>query len=89
MERISIVSIWAILKRNGDLIDLDPDTEEQKTLFEMDPKLSLKYSKMIESELNQRFKLIVKGTEESKNAKKVSSWVTTKTKSCRKSTNDA
>ncbi|KAF9040388.1 FAD/NAD-P-binding domain-containing protein [Hymenopellis radicata] len=43
-------------------------TEEQKKLFAEDPKHALKYRKMIESELNQRFKFIVLGTPEQKAA---------------------
>ncbi|EIM91707.1 FAD/NAD-P-binding domain-containing protein [Stereum hirsutum FP-91666 SS1] len=43
-------------------------TDEQKKLFAEDPKHSLKYRKMIESELNQRFKFIVQGTAEQKAA---------------------
>ncbi|OAL38299.1 hypothetical protein AYO20_02358 [Fonsecaea nubica] len=45
------------------------DTPEQKQLFKDNPKLYLKYSKMIESELNQRFKFILKNTPESKAAR--------------------
>ncbi|KAK7468707.1 hypothetical protein VKT23_003210 [Stygiomarasmius scandens] len=41
-------------------------TEEQKKRFAEDPYHSLKYRKMIESELNQRFKFIVQGTPEQK-----------------------
>ncbi|ETI26517.1 hypothetical protein G647_03294 [Cladophialophora carrionii CBS 160.54] len=44
-------------------------TPIQKQLFKENPKLYLKYSKMIESELNQRFKFILKNTPESKAAK--------------------
>ncbi|KIW85239.1 hypothetical protein Z517_00629 [Fonsecaea pedrosoi CBS 271.37] len=44
-------------------------TPEQKQLFKDNPKLYLKYSKMIESELNQRFKFILKNTPESKAAR--------------------
>ncbi|KAK0246370.1 FAD/NAD-P-binding domain-containing protein [Armillaria nabsnona] len=41
-------------------------TEAQKKLFAEDPYHSLKYRKMIESDLNQRFKFIVIGTPEQK-----------------------
>ncbi|OCT49374.1 dimethylaniline monooxygenase [Cladophialophora carrionii] len=44
-------------------------TPIQKQLFKENPKLYLKYSKMIESELKQRFKFILKNTPESKAAK--------------------
>jgi hypothetical protein len=40
-------------------------------MFKDNPELYLKYSKMIESELNQRFKFILKNTPESKAAKEV------------------
>lgn len=55
----------------GLLYDLFVDTDEQKKLFAEDPKHSLKYRKMIESELNQRFKFIVQGTPEQKAALEV------------------
>jgi len=48
-----------------------PDTEEQKKRFRDNPELYLKYSKMIESELNQRFKFILNGTPEAEAAKEV------------------
>ncbi len=47
------------------------DSAEQKQMFAKEPSIYLKYSKMIESELNQRFKLILKGTPEAQNARKV------------------
>ncbi|KAJ4485928.1 FAD/NAD-P-binding domain-containing protein [Lentinula aciculospora] len=43
-------------------------TEEQKKKYSEDPKYALKYRKMIESELNERFKFIVQGTPEQKAA---------------------
>lgn len=43
-------------------------SEEQKKRFAEDPKHSLKYRKMMESELNQRFRFIVQGTPEQKAA---------------------
>ncbi|KIK70801.1 hypothetical protein GYMLUDRAFT_184786 [Collybiopsis luxurians FD-317 M1] len=43
-------------------------TEEQKKLYADDPVHALKYRKMIESELNERFKFIVQGTPEQKAA---------------------
>ena len=42
---------------------------KQKKAFEDNPQLFMKYSKMIESELNQRFKFILKNTEPAKAAK--------------------
>ncbi|EIM90702.1 FAD/NAD-P-binding domain-containing protein [Stereum hirsutum FP-91666 SS1] len=39
-------------------------TEDQKNVFADDPEHYLKYRKMIESELNQRFKFVVLGTPE-------------------------
>ncbi|CAK5280944.1 unnamed protein product [Mycena citricolor] len=39
-------------------------SEEQKERFRNDPEHALKYRKMIESELNERFKFIVQGTPE-------------------------
>ncbi|KAK4906175.1 hypothetical protein LTR66_017741 [Elasticomyces elasticus] len=44
-------------------------TKAQKEQFTKNPDLFLKYSKMIESELNQRFKFILQGSEEAKIAK--------------------
>jgi cation diffusion facilitator CzcD-associated flavoprotein CzcO len=49
-----------------------PDSEDTKSLLERDPALSLKYSKMVESELNKRFRFIIKGTPENAAARKVS-----------------
>jgi len=43
-------------------------TDDQKKEFAKNPELFLKYSKMIESELNQRFKFILKNTPEAKAA---------------------
>ncbi|KAF5385429.1 hypothetical protein D9757_005446 [Collybiopsis confluens] len=43
-------------------------SEEQKRLYAEDPKHALKYRKMIESELNQRFRFIIQGTPEQKSA---------------------
>lgn len=48
-----------------------PDTAEQKKRFADKPDLFLKYSKMIESELNVRFKFILNGTPEAEGAKEV------------------
>ncbi|KAF7305151.1 hypothetical protein MKEN_01230300 [Mycena kentingensis (nom. inval.)] len=45
-------------------------SEEQKQRFRNDPKHAMKYRKMIESELNERFKFIVQGTDEQKAALK-------------------
>ena len=44
-------------------------TAKQKEEFAKNPDLFLKYSKMIESELNQRFKFILKNTKDAKAAK--------------------
>ncbi|KIX97341.1 uncharacterized protein Z520_06793 [Fonsecaea multimorphosa CBS 102226] len=44
-------------------------TPEQQKAFAENPELFLKYSKMIESELNIRFKLILNGTPEAEAAK--------------------
>ena len=44
-------------------------TDKQKKEFTENPELFLKYSKMIESELNQRFKFILKNTKEAAAAK--------------------
>ncbi|RVX67654.1 hypothetical protein B0A52_08183 [Exophiala mesophila] len=44
-------------------------TEEQKKRFADKPDLFLKYSKMIESELNVRFKFILNGTPEAEGAR--------------------
>ncbi|KIW99944.1 uncharacterized protein Z518_10872 [Rhinocladiella mackenziei CBS 650.93] len=44
-------------------------TPEQQKRFAENPKLFLKYSKMIESELNVRFKFILNGTPEAESAK--------------------
>lgn len=60
------------------LIRLSSDTDEQKKRFREDPKHALKYRKMMESELNQRFKFIVQGTPEQKASLEVSkNWRTT------------
>jgi cation diffusion facilitator CzcD-associated flavoprotein CzcO len=44
-------------------------TPEQQKIFQENPELYLRYSKMIESELNQRFKFILKGTPDAEAAK--------------------
>jgi cation diffusion facilitator CzcD-associated flavoprotein CzcO len=44
-------------------------TDKQKKIFEEDPELFKRYSKMIESELNVRFKFILNGTPEAQAAK--------------------
>ena len=43
-------------------------TDEQKARFAADPELALRYRKSIENELNQRFKFILNGSEEQKEA---------------------
>ncbi|KAF7323243.1 hypothetical protein HMN09_00105100 [Mycena chlorophos] len=43
-------------------------SEEQKERFREDPKHAMKYRKMIESELNERFKFLIQGTPEQKAA---------------------
>ncbi|KAJ7677213.1 FAD/NAD-P-binding domain-containing protein [Mycena rosella] len=43
-------------------------SEQQKQRFMSDPKHALKYRKMIESELNERFKFLIQGTPEQKAA---------------------
>lgn len=48
------------------------DTPEQQKRFAEKPELYLKYSKMIESELNKRFKFILNGTSDAIEAKEVS-----------------
>lgn len=48
-----------------------PDTDEQKKRFAEKPDLFLRYSKMIESELNVRFKFILNGTPEAEGAREV------------------
>jgi hypothetical protein len=50
----------------------NPDTDEQKKRFAEKPELFLRYSKMIESELNVRFKFILNGTPEAEGAREVS-----------------
>lgn len=47
------------------------DTDEQKKRFAEKPDLFLRYSKMIESELNVRFKFILNGTPEAEGAREV------------------
>jgi hypothetical protein len=73
MEPISTVSLATsqplkdalpLIAALADLFALD--TEEQLKRFKEDPKHALKYRKMMESELNQRFKFIVQGTPEQK-----------------------
>ena len=54
------------------LFDRFLDTEDQKEYFRKNPTKYLKYIKMIESELNQRFKFILNGTTEAHQAKTVS-----------------
>lgn len=50
----------------------ESDTDEQKKRFAENPDLFLRYSKMIESELNVRFKFILNGTPEAEGAREVS-----------------
>jgi hypothetical protein len=51
-------------------------SEEQKKQFAENPRESLKYRKMIESELNLRFRFLIKGTPEQAAALEVSPWST-------------
>jgi hypothetical protein len=55
-----------------DSYQLPIDTEEQKAEFARDPEKLMKYSKLVENELNQRFKFILKRTPEAEAAKSVS-----------------
>lgn len=73
MVAIFIVSLTQEGRRDcvGGLI-VGTDTPEQQQRFAENPKLFLKYSKMIESELNQRFKFILNGTPEAEGAREVS-----------------
>ena len=57
-------------RRYGDP-DIRVDTPEQQKAFAENPDLFLKYSKMIESELNVRFKFILNGTQEAEGAREV------------------
>jgi hypothetical protein len=66
------ISIVSYLRRWANLVNNPPDTPEQQKAFAENPELFLKYSKMIESELNVRFKFILTGTPEAEGAKKVS-----------------
>jgi hypothetical protein len=70
MGRISTVSLCCQILQG--LAHAHPDTPEQQKAFADDPELFLKYSKMIESELNVRFKFILKGTKEAESAREVS-----------------
>jgi len=47
------------------------DTDAQKAQLKGDEKLYLEYRKMIESELGQRFKFLMKGGPEARAARKV------------------
>ncbi|EME84918.1 uncharacterized protein MYCFIDRAFT_153069 [Pseudocercospora fijiensis CIRAD86] len=47
-------------------------TEEQRKFLEENPKKYMEYRKQIENELNQRFKFIIKGSEEAKAAREFS-----------------
>ena len=40
-------------------------------MLERNPELSLKYSKMVESELNKRFKFMIRGTPEAAEVRRV------------------
>ncbi|OQV00988.1 hypothetical protein CLAIMM_06414 [Cladophialophora immunda] len=60
-------SIWQ--HRRISIVDYKLDTPEQQKASADNPELFLKYSKMIELELNIRFKLILNGTPEAEAAK--------------------
>lgn len=47
------------------------DSKEQQEYFKDNPKKYLEYRKQIENELNQRFKFIIKGSDEANAARKV------------------
>lgn len=49
-----------------------PDTEAQKTLLRDNDKIYLEYRKMIESEIGQRFRFLMKGGPEATEARRVS-----------------
>ena len=53
------------------MLTFDADSEEVKDQLEENPELALKYSKMVESELNKRFRFIIKGTPENAAARQV------------------
>lgn len=57
-----------VLQRSSD----HTDSEEQQRLLKENPKLFLEYRKMIENELNQRFKFIIKGTQQALDARQYS-----------------
>ena len=48
------------------------DTQEQKKAFDGDREAYHRYKKMIENELNKRFKLVLRNTQESDEANAVS-----------------
>ena len=67
---------WArkiLLRGEGGVVEAKcgSDTPEQQKAFAENPELFLKYSKMIESELNVRFKFILNGTTEAEGAREV------------------
>jgi hypothetical protein len=47
------------------------DSAKQKKMLEENPELSLKYSKMVEAELNKRFHFMIKGTPEATQVRQV------------------
>ncbi len=64
------VAFQGMPRTDGDA-DFVADTPEQQKAFAENPELFLKYSKMIESELNVRFKFILNGTKEAEGAREV------------------
>lgn len=67
-----VSSLTELEKKKGSMLRFSTDSDEQKQLLKEDPEAYLAYRKMIEREINQRFSIIVKGTDEAKGARKFS-----------------
>lgn len=61
-----------LLEENKKANQQTTDTQEQKKIFHSDPEQYHRYKKMIENELNKRFKLVLRDTKESDEANAVS-----------------
>lgn len=73
MVQISHVSAWwfdRMIRTDAD--EYYEDTPEQHRFLAENPKKYLEYRKQIENELNQRFKFIIKGSEEANKAREFS-----------------
>lgn len=70
-KMVTTLNVSAYGERVETHLTLYLDTEEEKREWRADPEKYRKYRKMIETELNQRYKTVLRDTAESQQANKV------------------